>query len=174
MPCAKPAATPAGPANSAPLRRTREMRISELREKAERGNAVAQTVLGVCYLEGIDVEVDDKKALRLFLLSAAADQGVPRAKTNLARMYAEGLGTRTCRRLSGSMKGLLRQVSLLLKLNWPAFMNAVCTSQQTLKRLESGMRLRRHRKPAWATVRSWKRRWLTSRDRSEHTHRRAV
>ena len=62
------------------------MRISELREKAERGNAVAQTVLGVCYLEGIDVEVDDTKALRLCLLSAAADQGVPRAKTNLARM----------------------------------------------------------------------------------------
>lgn len=43
--------------------------------------------------EGIDVDVDDKKALRLFLLSAAADQGVPRAKTNLARTYAEGLGT---------------------------------------------------------------------------------
>ena len=93
MPCAKPAATPAGPASSAPLRRTREMRISELGQKAERGNAVAQTALGVCYLEGIDVEVDDNKALRLCLLSAAADQGVPRAKTNLARMCAEGVGT---------------------------------------------------------------------------------
>src|ERR1700730_1887758 len=93
MPCAKPAATPAGPANSAPLRRTREMCISELGEKPDRGNAVAQTVLGVCYLERIDVEVDDKKALRLSLLSAAADQGVPRAKTNLAHMYAEGVGT---------------------------------------------------------------------------------
>jgi TPR repeat protein len=42
---------------------------------------------------GSTFEVDDQKALRLFLLSAAADQGVPRAKTNLARMYAEGVGT---------------------------------------------------------------------------------
>jgi TPR repeat protein len=51
---------------------------------------VAQTLLGTCYLEGIDVEVDHKEAFRL--LSAAADQGAPRAKMNLARMYAEGLG----------------------------------------------------------------------------------
>jgi TPR repeat protein len=42
-------------------------------------------------LEGIEVEVDHKEAFRL--LSAAADQGAPRAKLNLARMYAEGLGT---------------------------------------------------------------------------------
>ena len=42
-------------------------------------------------MEGIDVEVDYKEAFRL--LSAAADQGAPRAKMNLARMYAEGLGT---------------------------------------------------------------------------------
>ena len=42
-------------------------------------------------MDGIDVEVDHKEAFRL--LSAAADQGAPRAKMHLARMYAEGLGT---------------------------------------------------------------------------------
>src|ERR1700704_5914264 len=146
MPCAKPAATPAGPAKSAPLRRTREMRIAELREKAERGNAVAQTVLGVCYLEGIDVEVDDKKSFRLCLLSAAADQGVPRAKTNLARMYAEGLGTaKNLPEAARLYEGAAEPGEFVDQLNWPAFMHEVCTSQQTLKRFESGMRLRRHR-----------------------------
>jgi len=67
------------------------MNISDLRQKAQQGSAVAQTLLGTCYLEGIEVEVDHKEAFRL--LSAAADQGAPRAKLNLARMYAEGLGT---------------------------------------------------------------------------------
>jgi TPR repeat protein len=67
------------------------MNIPDLRQKAESGSAVAQTVLGTCYLEGIDVEVDHKEAFRL--LSAAADQGVPRAMMNLARMCAGGLGT---------------------------------------------------------------------------------
>jgi TPR repeat protein len=66
------------------------MDIADLREKAEAGSVVAQTVLGICYLDEIDVEVDYKEAFRL--LSAAADKGVPRAAANLARMYAEGLG----------------------------------------------------------------------------------
>ena len=66
------------------------MNIADLRKKAESGNVVAQTVLGICYLDGIDVAVDYKEAFRL--LSAAADQGAPRALGNLARMHAEGLG----------------------------------------------------------------------------------
>ena|SRR5437879_7243375 len=61
-----------------------KMNISDLRQKAQRGSVVAQTILGTCYLDGIDVEVDHKEAFRL--LSAAADQGAPRAKMNLARM----------------------------------------------------------------------------------------
>jgi TPR repeat protein len=67
-----------------------EMNISDLRQRAESGSVVAQTALGVCYLEGIDVEVDYEEAFRL--LSSASDQGVPRALANLARMYADGLG----------------------------------------------------------------------------------
>jgi len=47
--------------------------------------------LGICYLDGVDVSVDSQKAFQL--LSAAAHQRVSRAVVNLARMYAEGLGT---------------------------------------------------------------------------------
>jgi TPR repeat protein len=66
------------------------MNIADLRKKAESGNLVAQTVLGLCYLDGIDVEIDYREAFRL--LSAAADRGAPRALANLARMHADGLG----------------------------------------------------------------------------------
>jgi len=66
------------------------MNIPDLRQKAESGSVVAQSVLGACYLEGIDVEVDHREAFRL--LSAAAGQGASRAVVNLARMHALGLG----------------------------------------------------------------------------------
>lgn len=66
------------------------MNIPDLREKAKSGSVVAQTVLGICYLDGIDVQVDYEEAFRL--LSGAADHGASRAASNLARMYAEGVG----------------------------------------------------------------------------------
>jgi TPR repeat protein len=66
------------------------MNILELHQKAEAGSIVAQTVLGVYYLEGIEVPHDYQKAFRY--LSAAAKRGASRAVLNLARMYAEGLG----------------------------------------------------------------------------------
>jgi TPR repeat protein len=66
------------------------MNISELRQKAESDNVVAQATLGLCYLYGREVSVDYKEALRL--LSIATDKGASRAVVNLARMYAEGLG----------------------------------------------------------------------------------
>ncbi len=68
------------------------MDILDLRQKAESGSCVAQSVLGACYLDGIDVEVDYQEAFRL--LSKAASQGASRAVVNLARMHAEGLGIR--------------------------------------------------------------------------------
>jgi hypothetical protein len=67
------------------------LNIPDLRHRAESGSAVAQTILGICYLEGVQVEVDHQEAFRL--LSAAANQGASRAMANLAYMYAEGLGT---------------------------------------------------------------------------------
>jgi len=66
------------------------MNIADLREKAESGSAVAQTILGICYLNGVDVEVDYKEAFRF--LSVAAGQDASRAMVSLARMYSEGLG----------------------------------------------------------------------------------
>jgi uncharacterized protein len=66
------------------------MDIRELHQKAESGSVVAQCVLGICYLEGTEVQADYKKAFEL--LSTAASRGASRAVLNLARMYAEGLG----------------------------------------------------------------------------------
>jgi TPR repeat protein len=66
------------------------MNISELRQKAESGNVVAQSTLGLCYLYGRDINIDYKEALRL--LSSAKDKGASRAIVNLAYMYANGLG----------------------------------------------------------------------------------
>ena len=66
------------------------MNISRLLQEAEGGSCVAQSILGICYLDGINVEVDYGKAFQL--LSAASGQGASRAVANLARMYAEGLG----------------------------------------------------------------------------------
>ncbi len=69
------------------------MNIQDLRRKAESGSVVAQSILGVCYLDGIDTKVDYTEALRF--LSAAAEKGAPRALAGLARMYATGLGVPT-------------------------------------------------------------------------------
>lgn len=66
------------------------MDIPDLRKKADSGNCAAQSVLGICYLDGIDVEINYQEAFRL--LSAAARQGASRAVVGLARMYADGLG----------------------------------------------------------------------------------
>lgn len=66
------------------------MDIRDLQRKAASGNVAAQSILGICYLDGTEVEVNYQEAFRL--LSAAAQEGAPRALANLARMYAEGLG----------------------------------------------------------------------------------
>lgn len=66
------------------------MTIAELRAEADAGSCVNQTVLGICCLYGIDTAIDYQEAFRL--LSAAAEQGSSRARSNLARMYADGLG----------------------------------------------------------------------------------
>lgn len=67
------------------------MNIDDLRERAASGSVVAQSILGICYLQGTEVEVDYNEALRL--LSLAAEKGASRASVSLARMYEEGLGT---------------------------------------------------------------------------------
>jgi uncharacterized protein len=67
------------------------MDISDLTRRAESGQCVAQTTLGMYYLHGEEsVAVDYHKAFRL--LSMAAEQRATRAIANLAHMYANGLG----------------------------------------------------------------------------------
>jgi len=66
------------------------MDVNNLRRRANLGNVVAQSILGLSYLDGIDVETDYSEAFRL--LSAAAAAGAPRAMAGLAKMYAEGRG----------------------------------------------------------------------------------
>jgi uncharacterized protein len=73
------------------VKREPTVNIPDLRQKAESGSVVAQSVLGICYLDGVDVAIDYSEAFRF--LSAASDQGAPRAMANLARMHAEGLWT---------------------------------------------------------------------------------
>jgi len=60
----------------------------DLRKKAEAGNVVAESMLGICYLDGIDVGVDYREALRF--LSSAAEKGAARAALHLVRMHADG------------------------------------------------------------------------------------
>ena len=67
------------------------MDFAKLKQQADAGGIVAQSVLGICYLYGYeDVPLDYAEAFRL--LSIAGKRGAPRAQANLARMYAEGLG----------------------------------------------------------------------------------
>ena len=64
--------------------------INSLRRAAERGDAKAQTILGVCYAIGKDVEKDEKAAADWF--RKAAEQGYPVAQYHLGRCYANGQG----------------------------------------------------------------------------------
>jgi hypothetical protein len=64
--------------------------VEEMRRKAEAGSCVAQSLLGISYLYGIDVKVDYQEAYRF--LSAAASQGATRAVLNLGIIHAKGLG----------------------------------------------------------------------------------
>ncbi|GJL83141.1 MAG: hypothetical protein DHS20C01_27750 [marine bacterium B5-7] len=57
---------------------------------AERGNAIAQTNLGIMYRYGDGVHEDNTEALKWFRL--AAEQGDELAQFNLGVMYAEGIG----------------------------------------------------------------------------------
>ena len=65
------------------------MNIAEKRRKADAGSCVAQSMLGLSYLYGYEVEVNYQEAFKYL---SAADQGGSRATLNLGLMYAKGLG----------------------------------------------------------------------------------
>jgi TPR repeat protein len=66
------------------------MNIEEKIRRAEGGSCVSQCVLGLCYLNGIDVDVNYGEAFRW--LSAATNQGSSRATINLAYMLGNPCG----------------------------------------------------------------------------------
>lgn len=68
------------------------MNINEIELMAEKGDAKAQTILGVCYAHGEGVERDPTKALSLFL--EAAKQNEPSALANTGECYMYGIGTK--------------------------------------------------------------------------------
>lgn len=66
------------------------MELEKLQQAAEAGQVGAQTLLGLCYLDGINTQVDHPQALHW--LGLAAENRSPRAEANLALMYQQGLG----------------------------------------------------------------------------------
>ena len=67
------------------------MDINELITRAESGDSVAQSNLGICYFSGEGIEQNPEKALSWYL--KAAEQGEPVAMTNAGRCYMFGIGT---------------------------------------------------------------------------------
>jgi hypothetical protein len=134
--------------------------IPDLRHRAESGSAVAQTILGICYLEGVEVEVNHEEAFRL--LRAAANQGASRAMANLAYMYAEGLGTTKSLQEALPLYEQAAEASSWPRSDWRACTHAEWASWQTLRSPGSGTRQQRPRKPVWATARNCERRKLTA------------
>ena len=61
-----------------------------LREKAEKGDAIAQFNLGLVYVKGRGVPKDEAEAVKWF--RKAADQGDAQAQFNLGVTYAKGRG----------------------------------------------------------------------------------
>jgi hypothetical protein len=64
--------------------------LRECRPAAEQGNAVAQTILGVLFHQGLGVQQDVQEARRWYLL--AAEQGLASAQYYLGRLYFESKG----------------------------------------------------------------------------------
>jgi hypothetical protein len=64
--------------------------FEKLKAKAEQGDTIAQSNLGVAYAEGKGVGKDDTEAARWY--RKAAEQGFAGAQFNLARAYADGRG----------------------------------------------------------------------------------
>ena len=67
-----------------------EILFAETRVKAEKGDAVGQYNLGVCYYYGKGVPQDYDEAVKWF--RKATEQNVPKAQSNLGVCYANGQG----------------------------------------------------------------------------------
>lgn len=68
----------------------KDMNMDEIHQKAEAGDAEAQTQLGVAYAKGTGVDMNQKEAAKWYKM--AADQGYANAQWNLAFRYVRGQG----------------------------------------------------------------------------------
>lgn len=69
--------------------------IAIFHKLAEKDNANAQNILGVCYFTGISVAVDEQKAMEYF--NSAAEFGEPAAQRNLAIIFENSVPPDTVR-----------------------------------------------------------------------------
>ena len=72
--------------------------IEELRQKAEKGDSVAQTMLGVEYMKGDQVEKDLDKAIEWW--KKAAEKGYAEAEYKLGVCYHFGFGIKKSHKLA--------------------------------------------------------------------------
>ena len=90
---ATPSATPRSGEPDAP-----KLNIEELRQKAEKGDSVAQTMLGVEYMKGDLVEKDLDKAIEWW--KKAAEKGYAEAEYKLGVCYHFGFGIKKSHKLA--------------------------------------------------------------------------
>lgn len=88
-----PSATPRSGEHEAP-----KLNIEELRLKAEKGDSVAQTMLGVEYMKGDQVEKDLDKAIEWW--KKAAEKGYAEAEYKLGVCYHFGFGIKKSHKLA--------------------------------------------------------------------------
>ena len=116
------------------------MDLIELQRRADSGSCVAQTALGLCFLDGIGTEIDLEAAYRY--LRAAAQQGGSREMANLGHMYFEGVGvSKDVLEAFAGTRTLRRRESFSRKSNSAGFTLGVLASLGILLLLESGIRL---------------------------------
>lgn len=90
---ATPSATPRSGEHEAP-----KLNIEDLRQKAEKGDSVAQTMLGVEYMKGDLVEKDLDKAIEWW--KKAAEKGYAEAEYKLGVCYHFGFGIKKSHKLA--------------------------------------------------------------------------
>lgn len=75
-----------------------KLNIEDLRQKAEKGDSVAQTMLGVEYMKGDQVEKDLDKAIEWW--KKAAEKGYAEAEYKLGVCYHFGFGIKKSHKLA--------------------------------------------------------------------------
>ena len=90
---ATPSATPRSGEPEAP-----KLNIEDLRQKAEKGDSVAQTMLGVEYMKGDQVEKDLDKAIEWW--KKAAEKGYAEAEYKIGVCYHFGFGIKKSHKLA--------------------------------------------------------------------------